>query len=159
MHGGGIYTRYCDRRQAPMRVDSSARKYRDHDTVQYVTLSVVQPPHSPLSVFYLIISQFFIIPSLLAHISCYIGSLSLFETNSSSLVCQIVLDFSKYSPKCRSHTIREAAAEVMAKGPGGRAATNWTPSRNRKLVRLYTLTQLTKKGIRKVLKAKDFDPW
>ena len=46
-------------------------------------------------------------------------------------------------------------------GPGGRPQNAWDSHgghRKRKLVRLYTLTNLTKEEIRKVLEADDFDP-
>ena len=43
-------------------------------------------------------------------------------------------------------------------GPGGRPRNAWNPSRQRKLVRLYTLTLLTKEEIQKVLEAPDFNP-
>jgi len=43
-------------------------------------------------------------------------------------------------------------------GPGGRPRNAWTPSRQRKLVRLYTLTLLTKEEIKKVLEAPQFNP-
>jgi hypothetical protein len=43
--------------------------------------------------------------------------------------------------------------------PGGRPKNAWNSSRRRKLVRLYTLTNLNTAEIGKVLKADGFDPW
>ncbi|KAH8779004.1 hypothetical protein BGZ57DRAFT_341850 [Hyaloscypha finlandica] len=42
--------------------------------------------------------------------------------------------------------------------PGGRPRNAWNASRQRKLVRLYTLSLLTKEEIQKVLEAPDFNP-
>ncbi|PVH67852.1 hypothetical protein DL98DRAFT_579061 [Cadophora sp. DSE1049] len=47
---------------------------------------------------------------------------------------------------------------MSAPSLGGRPRNAWTPSRQRQLVRLYTLTRLTKDEIQKVLKGKDFNP-
>lgn len=82
----------------------------------------------------------------------------MFEPGSSSCIVKSFLTSPRILQGVKA-IVREAAVEIMAKGPGGRTANDWTSSRNRKLVRLYTLTQLTKKEIRKALKAKDFDPW
>ncbi len=41
----------------------------------------------------------------------------------------------------------------------GRPNNDWTPSRSRKLVRLYLMTDLTIEEIIKVLRARDFAPW
>jgi hypothetical protein len=40
----------------------------------------------------------------------------------------------------------------------GRPTNKWTPSRSRKLVRLYLMTDLSTEEIRKVLRARDFAP-
>jgi hypothetical protein len=42
---------------------------------------------------------------------------------------------------------------------GGRPRNAWNSSRSRKLVRLYTLTKLSKEDIQKVLATEDFNPW
>jgi len=41
----------------------------------------------------------------------------------------------------------------------GRPRNGWTPTRKRKLVRLYLMTELEVGEIVEVLKAKDFEPW
>ncbi|KAH8790016.1 hypothetical protein F5882DRAFT_517356 [Hyaloscypha sp. PMI_1271] len=46
----------------------------------------------------------------------------------------------------------------MAPSTGGRPPNAWNPSRRRKLVRLYTLTKLSKEEIQKVLAAPGFNP-
>jgi hypothetical protein len=43
--------------------------------------------------------------------------------------------------------------------PGGRPKNAWNSSRRRKLVHLYTLTDLNTAEIGKVLKADQFNPW
>jgi hypothetical protein len=48
---------------------------------------------------------------------------------------------------------------MTPKGPGGRPKNAWDPSRRRKLIRLYTLTQLSKDEIKEVLRSDDFNPW
>jgi hypothetical protein len=43
--------------------------------------------------------------------------------------------------------------------PMGRPRNGWTPTRKRKLVRLYLMTELNVGEIAEVLRAKHFQPW
>jgi hypothetical protein len=51
------------------------------------------------------------------------------------------------------------SSKMAPRCPGGRPRNAWNSSRSRKLVRLYTLTRLSKEDIQKVLAAEDFNPW
>jgi hypothetical protein len=51
------------------------------------------------------------------------------------------------------------SSKMAPRCPGGRPRNSWNSSRSRKLVRLYTLTRLSKEDIQKVLAAEDFNPW
>jgi hypothetical protein len=51
------------------------------------------------------------------------------------------------------------SSKMAPRCPGGRPRNEWNSSRSRKLVRLYTLTRLSKEDIQKVLAAEDFNPW